>query len=208
MVLKSIRSILTVSFVLILFTVLIPMGNVQALSSHLSTDSLPLLDRFVGQGKNGEMDDLRSIYIPGILVAPILQQPRGQGEFVSPRQNVVTQFGLASKFGSAGLLAHNYLAGESFAHLEKGQKFYLVHKDGQTSAFMVTEIWRYQALEPANTSSDFMNLGDGAILTASELFLKVYNRPGQVILQTCISVDEDLSWGRLFVIAEPYFPEP
>ena len=204
MALKPIRITLASSFIfLILCTILIPTESAQALQSRFHDYDLPLLNAFVRQVKNGQSDQLRGIYIPEILAAPVVQQPDGNNEFVSTRQNIVTQFGLASKFGSTGLLAHNNLAGVSFSLLEKGQKFYLIYGDGQLSAFIVTEIQRYQALEPNSTSSKFMSLNDNKLLTASELFTKVYNRPGQVILQTCISTGENLGWGRLFVIAEP-----
>ena len=208
MALKSIPSILTVSFILILFLTLIPTGSVQALTSHFRSGSLPSRDEFVNQVKNGQADELRGIYIPEILAARIVQQPVGIEEFVSSWPNIVTQFGLASKLGSTGLLAHNYLAGASFSLLEEDQKFYLVYGDGQTSPFVVTEILRYQALETTNISSNFMGLENGDLLTASDLFLKVYNRPGQVIFQTCISAEGNSVWGRLFIIAEPYSYKP
>jgi hypothetical protein len=204
MALKSIRSILTISFILFLFSAFIPTGGVQALSSQFDTSSLPLLNAFVSQVKNGQADELRGIYVPEIFAAHVVQQPMGKDEFVSPRQGILTQFGLASKLGSTGLLAHNYLAGERFARLEKGQKFYLVYGDGRTLAFVVTETLRYQALEPTSTTSKFVDLENGGLLTASELFSKAYNRSGQVIFQTCISAEGNRSWGRLFVIAKPY----
>jgi hypothetical protein len=205
MALKSIRIIFASSFIFfILFATLIPTESAQALSSRFHSDSLPLLNTFVSEVKNGQSDQLRGIYIPEILAAPVVQQPDGNNEFVSPRQNIVTQFGLASQFGSIGLLAHNNLAGENFSLLEKGQTFYLIYGDGHVSAFIVTEILRYQALDPNSPSSKFISLNDDRLLTASELFTKVYNRQGQVILQTCISTGENLGWGRLFVIAEPY----
>jgi hypothetical protein len=92
--------------------------------------------------------------------------------------------------------------------LEEGQNFYLIYGNGQTSAFAVTEILHFQALAPTSTSSDFVDLENSGLLTTSELFAKVYNRPGQVIFQTCISAKGNRSWGRLFVIAEPYLPRP
>ena len=208
MALKSIRSLLASIF--IFFTVsatLIPSYGVQALSGDSSNGNLPLLNVFVSQVKNGQPDQLRGVYIPEILAAPVVQQPAGNNEFVSPRQNILTQFGLASKFGSIGLLAHNNLAGASFSQLETDQKIYLIYGDGQVSVFVVTKILRYQALEPNSTSSKFIDLNTNDSLKASEVFSKVYNRQGQVIFQTCISAGDELSWGRLFVTAEPYSPK-
>ena len=209
MALKSIRSLLASIF--IFFTVsatLIPSYNVQALSGDYGNGNLPLLNVFVSQVKNGQPDQVRGVYIPEILAAPVVQQPTGNDEFVSPRQNILTQFDLASKFGSTGLLAHNNLAGASFSQLETDQKIYLIYGDGQVSVFVVTKILRYQALEPNSTSSKFIDLNTNDSLKASEVFSKVYNRQGQVIFQTCISAGDELSWGRLFVIAEPYSPKP
>jgi hypothetical protein len=204
MALKFIRLIPALGLIFILFTTLIPMGSVQALSDQFDGNSLPLLDEFVSEVSNGRAGELRGLYIPEILAAHIVQQPVNNNEFVSPWQNIVTQFVPASRVGSTGLLAHNYLAGESFFLLKENQKFYLIYGDGQVSAFVVTKIMRYKALEPASTSSKFVGLQDNDTLLASELFSKVYDRNGEVILQTCIGADENLLWGRLFVIAEPY----
>ena len=205
---KSIRSILILSFILIIFSTLSPAGDVQALSGHFRTRRLPLLGTFISQVENGQAEELRGVYIPEILAARVVQQPTGNNEFVSPRQNMVTQFGLASQFGSTGLLAHNELAGESLSLLGEGQKFHLIYGNGQTVAFVVTELLNYQALEPTSTSSNFVDLENGGLLTASELFSKIYVRLGQVIFHTCISAEGNRSWGRLFVIAEPFSHKP
>jgi len=209
MALKPFRSLLANIFIFFaLFATLIPSYGVQALSSNSHSNNLPLLNVLVSQVKNGQSDQLRGVYIPEILATPVVQQPAGNDEFVSPRQNILTQFGLASQFGSTGLLAHNNLAGASFSQLKADQKIYLIYGDGQISAFVVTKILRYQALEPDSTSSKFIDLNTNDSLKASEVFSKVYNRQGQVIFQTCISAGDELSWGRLFVIAEPYSHKP
>jgi len=72
------------------------------------------------------------------------------------------------------------------------------------SAFVVTEILRYQALDPNNTSSKFVDLETNRLLSARDLFAKVYKRRGQVIFQTCIAAGQEPSWGRLFIVSEPY----
>ncbi len=204
MALKSIRSILTLSFIAILCLTLIPTGNVHALTGQADSVDLPALDTFVQQVKNGQADELRGVYIPYVLAARVVQQPAGMYGFVSSWQNIMTQFGLASKFGSTGLLAHNNRAGKSFAALQTGRKFHLIYGDGHISTFVVSEMLQFQALEPTSISSSFVDLENGDILTASELFIKIYDRPGQVILQTCIDADHNASWGRLFIIAKPY----
>ena len=203
MALKSNLSILTISFIFILVTTSLPSGPVQALDRDMIR--LPVLEAFISQVKNGEPEELRGVYVPGVLAARVVQQPASRNNFVAFGQNVVTQFAQASRLGSTGLLAHNYLAGESFSLLEYGQGFHLIYGDGRVSTFMVTETLYYQALEPTNPLSEFVSLDNGGMQTASEVFAEVYNRPGRVIFQTCIAAEESSSWGRLFVIAEPYY---
>ena len=208
MALKTLHRILAISFILFLLTRLTTIGSAQALNSQLDSDRLLSLREFANQIKNNQGGELRGIYVPEILAAYVVQQAKGHNEFVSARQNTVTQFNLASQFGSTGLLAHNYLVGERFSLLKENQIFYLVYGDGQITTFVVTDILRYQALNPNSPSSEFINLATNDSLTASELFSKVYQRPGQVILQTCIAAGNNSSWGRLFVIAKPYLLKP
>jgi hypothetical protein len=165
------------------------------------------LDDFVAIVENGEAETLRGVYVPEIFASEVVQQPVGNSAYVSPLENTLTQFQLASRFGSIGLLAHDYLAGYTFFLLAKGQKFYLIYGDGETKAFVVTQTLRYRALQPESSTSKFVDLADGHTLTASKLFRKVYNRPDHVILQTCIYSDGIYSWGRLFVVAKPYKEE-
>lgn len=207
MALKTLRCLPALSLLCILLMSLLPIGNAQALDAHLDGKNLPVLESFAADVSNGQADELRGIYIPDILAARVIQQPAKSNDFVSLRQNTVTQFGLASQFGSIGLLAHNYLAGENFFLLNENQIFYLIYGDGSVSAFIVTKTLQYQALDPTSTTSNFRDLTNDALLTATQLFSKVYNQPGQVTLQTCINRDQNPSWGRLFVIAEPYSPK-
>lgn len=168
---------------------------------------LPSLEAFITRVENGKAEMLRGIYVPEVFASEVVQQPAGDATYVSPMEDAVTQFQLTSRFGSTGLLAHNLLAGKPFFHLAKGQIFYLVYGDGKTKTFVVTKTLRYQALRPESVTSKFVELATGNILTASELLRKAYNRPGHVILQTCIYSDGNPSWGRLFVVAKPYKEE-
>ena len=165
---------------------------------------LPSLNAFIATLENGDANTLRGVYVPEIFASQVVQQPAGKAAYVSSAENTLTQFELASQFESTGLLAHNRLAGKTFFLLVPGQKFYLVYGNGRTAAFVVTQTIRYRALKPTSTTSNFIDLTDGRISTAAELFKKAYDRPDDVILQTCISADGISSWGRLFVIARPY----
>jgi hypothetical protein len=198
---RNIRKFSVLILILAICMAFLPYQKVHALSGSAG---LPALEDFTAQLKDGKAGILRGVYIPEIMAARVVQQPEGHSEFVSPRANILTQFSPASKFGSTGLLAHNYLAGASFSLLKPGQVFYLVYGDGVTSAFIVKEILSFQAVNPLSTTSDFVDLKTSKVVSAAALMNSVYNRPGQVAFQTCIARNGQPSWGRLFIIAEPY----
>src|SRR5262245_40579626 len=114
MIPKSLRSILIVPFILSMLIAFTPMSNAYALNRNSASNNLPLLSTFITQIRNGQSGEIRGLYIPEILAATVVHQPKGDSNFVSAKQDIVTQFGLASQFGSTGLLAHNYLAGRNF----------------------------------------------------------------------------------------------
>jgi hypothetical protein len=143
------------------------------------------------------------VYVKGEFTLSVIQQPDGDAGYVAPVQDTLTQFSQASRSGSLGLLAHNYLAGQKFFNLEPGDRVYVFHQDRGIEVFVVTEVLEYQAMDPSNPYSDFRDLTTGAMLTAGDLFNKVYTGERHVTFQTCIERDGEWSWGRLFVIAEP-----
>ena len=66
----------------------------------------------------------------------------------------------------------------------------------------------FQATQPTSPYSSFIDLSSNKTLSATELFTQTYGTKGALILQTCIASGTVDSWGRLFVIAIPYVPEP
>jgi hypothetical protein len=70
----------------------------------------------------------------------------------------------------------------------------------------VEDIQQYQALQPFSPYSNFRDLETQSILTAEQLFNKVYRGEFHLTLQTCIENEGNLSWGRLFIIARPFDP--
>ena len=198
-------SLRTRSLIGLLFAILL--AAFPARAGAVGAAKLPSLEDFIGIVSNGEADTLRGIYIPGVMASWIAPQPQGDRGFIYAEENTLTQFGLAERFGSTGLLAHNTLAGKYFSVLETGQRLILVYGDGRTESFVVRQILHFWALDPEDNQSLFFDLHEGSLLTASQLFWKVYAQPGHVILQTCIQADDEPSWGRLFVVAEPYLAE-
>ncbi|MFZ5910229.1 MAG: hypothetical protein ACOYYU_09465 [Chloroflexota bacterium] len=158
---------------------------------------------FVMSVQDGQAGVLRGVYAPDVLAMPVVQQPTGWPGYVSETADVVTQFGMAAEVGNVGLLAHNYLAGQAFTGLLPGQEVRLVYGDGRVEYFIVTEVLRYQALQPYSPTSEFRNLETSLTITVEELFRQVYRGERHVTFQTCIEANGNSSWGRLFVIAQP-----
>ena len=165
--------------------------------------ALPDFAEFSRTVQNNEANALRGVYVPDVLALPVSQQPAGNAGYVSSREGEVTQFGMAAQYGNVGLLAHNHLSGRLFSQLAVGQEVRLVYGNGTVEYFVITQILQYQALEPTSQYSSFRDLSNNEMLTAEQVFKKVYRGERHVTFQTCIAGAESLSWGRLFIIAIP-----
>jgi len=180
---------------------------VQPISAQAMGDAdanaLPNFSEFSHAVQDGRADLLRGVYVPNVLALPIVQQPYGSPGFVSNEDEQATQFRMANQFGNVGLLAHNHLSGKSFFGLEAGDEVRLVYGDGKVEYFVIAEVLRYQALQPNSPYSSFRNLDKDEVLSAEEMFKRVYFGDRHVTFQTCIEQDGVLSWGRLFIIAIP-----
>lgn len=175
----------------------------QATAEKVADLSLSLED-FSLQVKNGNSSQSVGVYANDNFAYPIVQQPSGNAGYVSSTAGVVTQFSMASSYGSIGLIAHNHLAGAKFSLLQVGDIITLVYGDGSAHSYKVTQIRQYQALSPTSPYSNFVDLYDSSTtLSATTLFMNIYASSGRLVLQTCIARDGQSSWGRLFVIAEP-----
>lgn len=161
------------------------------------------LERFASSLTVNAFDQtLRGVYVAGILHSPVTPQPPGNPAFVSTQVDVITEFSTARQYGSIGLLAHNTQAGKQFDKVLAGDTIVLVFGDGSTVNYTVTEIRKYQALDPSSPYSSFVNVNiPGEVLSVDEMFLDTYGVSGRLILQTCISEEKNDSWGRLFIIA-------
>jgi hypothetical protein len=168
-----------------------------------SSDAIPEFTEFVKAVANGQAGVLRGVYVPGILAFPVVQQPAWNAGYVSLNDGEITQFGMPNQFGNVGLLAHNNLSGRYFSQLAAGQEVRLVYGDGKVEYFEITQILRFQAIEPTNLYSKFRDPDTAETLTADQLFSKVYRGSRHVTFQTCIEANGEPSWGRLFIMATP-----
>lgn len=178
-------------------------GDMPALYNPTAANLEPI-DSFVQSVTNGQADSVVGIYIPDVLAYPVSQQPMGNAGFVTRQADQVTQFSLASQYGTVGILAHNDLAGAIFSNINLDQYAIIVYGDGHLEYYVISDVQKYQALLPTSTFSDFVNLdGSNEHLSANQLFNRIYGPGGRLVLQTCIDAYGDASWGRIFIIAEP-----
>lgn len=165
--------------------------------------TLPDFREFVKTVKNNNTDVISGVYVPDVLALPIVQQPADKAGYVSFNDGEITQFGMPSRFGNVGLLAHNNLSGRFFTQLAVGQEVRLIYGNGKIEYFVISEILRYQALQPTSPYSSFRNLTGNETLIAEQMFKRAYTGDRHVTFQTCIEANGNFSWGRLFVIALP-----
>ena len=152
----------------------------------------------------GSRNRIVGIYAPGNFALPVVQQPSSNPGFVSAEAEVLTQFGLASEYGTLGFLAHNTLSGVNFFDLKVGETIVLVLGDGILRTFIISEQLSYQALSPSSPYSNFRDLNDTSIeITSTDLFNQIYAEKGKLVFQTCIASNGVENWGRYFVIAVP-----
>ena len=199
---KLYRTALNTILLLVIFTSLFAQPA-SAFSLQNSEVTLPHFTEFSNSVENGDKSVLRGVYVSNVLATPVVQQPVDNAGYVSSTDGMLTQFSLPSQFGNVGLLAHNTLSGKFFFQLEVGQEVRLVYGDGRVEYFIIQRILQYQALQPNSPYSNFRDLSSDEILTAEQVFRKVYTGDRHVTFQTCIAANGISTWGRIFVIATP-----
>ncbi len=164
----------------------------------------PVFDQFVESIKTGEKGKIVGLWVEGKMALMVVYQPPSQPGFVSTIDNTATYFLLPYKMANNyGMLAHNYLAGRYFFDVNVGDIVQLVFGDGDYQDFEVVEIQSYQAIQPNNPRSEFIDLVSGDQLTANNLFIKVYMGSFHTTMQTCIAKGASGEWGRQFILAPP-----
>jgi hypothetical protein len=169
------------------------------------TNGLPELSAFTASLENKAADLVAGVYVPGLFALPVLEQPMGEENYVTNVDGAVTRYRSPARFGTTALLAHNYLSGKAFFSLKPDQEILLIYGDQRTARYRVSSIQHYQALSPNDPYSNFVDLSDpqATLLTFQQVFDRVYTTPGQLVFQTCLEANGDLSWGRIFVLAQP-----
>lgn len=186
-----------------------PIAGTPFTAEMLGAPSIEIQPVFPGLGDfafrlvNGDPQTVVGIYVEDLFALPVTQQPTDQPAYVSDQQDLLTQFRMAANNGVIGILAHNFLSGSYFFHLNEGDEIVVIFGDGTAELYHVSHSESFQALDPANPQSDFISLNgsDQAEITSSELFQRVYSTNGSLVFQTCIETNGISSWGRLFITA-------
>ena len=161
------------------------------------------LDAFVATLPAAGAQQVTGVYVPSVFALKVIQQPASMPTYISILRNTVTQYGLASQYGSIGLLAHNYLSGALYSELTIGQQVDIVNGGGTVRQYRVSEIHHYKALSPYDPYSQFIDLdGGGGQLSSTDVFMRMYSGD-RVVFQTCMDIGGSPVGGRLFVIATP-----
>ncbi len=165
--------------------------------------TLVTLESFVQSVMNSQPETIVGVYVDDVFALQVVQQPGGDPNYISELEDEVTQYDLARQLGVTGLIAHNHLAGARFFDLDTGEIVQIIYGDGSVKSYQISEISRYQAMEPASFTSSFIDLNNGEEITAAQLFTQYYMGDDHVTFQTCISSGSISNWGRIFLVATP-----
>jgi hypothetical protein len=165
-----------------------------------TTPATLTLDNFSKQVRDGQ-PIIRGIFIQNKLAFYVVQQPSSNTNYISGSSRTVTQSRTAILFGGIVFLAHNYSAGRVFPSVVVNDIIYTIYGDGKIDKYIVQKQYKYQALQPDNPYTNYVDLETGLLVTWDIVYINFYSLPDAIVLQTCISKDNIGSWGRLFITA-------
>ena len=169
-----------------------------------AVDSFPSLAEFARSTVSTDANAITGVYVCRLLALRVVQQPDDDPVYVSSEAGTATQFRLADRYGTLGLLAHNDRSGGQFFDLANGNEVDVVRGDGSIRRYIVSSIRHYRPIIADNPYSDFYDLDTpGDALSSSKVFQEIFASGDRVVFQTCIAADGNPIWGRLFVIATP-----
>ena len=183
---------------------LIPVTSQHPSYPTAAVKPLDTLNDFIQEVATGDSQEIVGIYSPLVFALAVVDQPANQPAWVADQDGVTTRFDLATQFGSIGLLAHYEHAGKAFYRLQPHYPVTIIYGDGRIKTYRVKEIRYYQAEEPSQASTSFITIDEThQKLSQEEVFNQIYRSPDRLVLQTCLVGQGSLTWGRMFVIAEP-----
>lgn len=177
-------------------------GTAGLHSGVKDTIQLVGLEEFTEAVTTGEADRITGLYVPEIGGFYVIQQPAGNDGIVSPVEGVLTQFLRPASSRVIGLLAHNYASGVWFERIKTGSLLYVLFGDGRREVYRLKIKKQFQAVNSDSPTSDFINLTNGETNSADEIYQQMYAGKPHLTLQTCIEQNDNLNWGRLFLLAD------
>lgn len=160
------------------------------------------LEEFAAAVTTGDAARITGLFVSGYGGFYVIQ-PSGNDGSVSQVDGVLTQFMRPATGRVIGLLAHNDASGIWFDRFPIGSLLYVLYGDGRKEIYRLTTKERFQALVGNSPTSDFVDQSTGLTLSANQVYQKTYSGKPHLTLQTCIRQEDDLDWGRLFLLAEP-----
>jgi len=159
--------------------------------------------QFAESVMNGNADQVRGVFVEGLMALPVVQQPTDDVAYVAAQMDIVTQFQSAADHNVIGLLAHNYLSGNLFYQLTNGAEVRIVFGDGSYQRYQVSGSYGFQKLEPHSLQSDLVDMRTETVLTTNKVFNRFYSGEHHITFQTCLEEEGLSNWGLTFVVAEP-----
>ncbi|MFM8321895.1 MAG: hypothetical protein ACKOC5_13360, partial [Chloroflexota bacterium] len=95
------------------------------------------------------------------------------------------------------------LSGGKFYQVQVGQPLWVVYSSDHIHRYRVTEIRKYQKVDPFSLTSDLIDLTTQERLTVDQVYDHYYQGDHHVTLQTCLEGAGRSDWGLTFVVAEP-----
>jgi len=143
----------------------------------------------------------------------VVQQPKGNNAWVSTDKNTLTEFRIARKYGTVGLLGHNLNVESLYIPGNYIVLFYETNEVPQFEIYSSIEYFAFKAITPSSPYSEFQLCTypyqpkselNGILCTAGDVFKMVYAEPyitasRTLVLQTCFSINGDKQGGRLFI---------
>ncbi len=172
--------------------------------NNTRTLSIPVTGRIEKESEIGSFSGsnnaitISQVTVPGKFSYSVTQS----GNSVPNQAGVVGQYAEAKGNGNIGLLAHNYLAGSSFAWINYGDEVRVTNSSGNIEYYVVTNILKFKASNPNDFTQPFIDESSGQQYSARGLFNIAY-QSGMVTFQTCITKGGSTTWGILFVQAAP-----
>lgn len=160
------------------------------------------LEDFASRVVSGDANRITGVYVPDFGGFYVIQQSSSNSGSVSPVNGVLTQFMRPASNRVIGLLAHNYASGFWFNKFPDESLIHVFFGDGRMETYQLRDKFRFEAVNSNSMESDFIDLDSGTKYSALQVYEEMYAGEPHLTLQTCIQNQDELNWGRMFLLAD------